>query len=225
MPGYGKSTSQEAAAHPGTRSEEPPKWARHWGEQETPEAVENTALTANLVSHSWSYKGSEYGVAGKAAGSQGNPKTSLHQPFLLLIYGVGHLTTPGDGGLGIRAADGLWKGIPVMERAQKHPGRAGDTKELNLGEQRAPAKRQSWEQNSLCLETERWETQQCSSQRKMQEERERCPRGGNGHDPTCRLAHAELSRDLAQKLGMKAACLLRALSSSIQHWATFDTPK
>lgn len=27
-----------------------------------------------------------------------------------------------------------------MERAQKHPGRAGDTKELKLGEQRAPAK-------------------------------------------------------------------------------------
>lgn len=105
--------------------------------------MENTALTVNHVSHSWSYKGPEYGTAGKAVGSQRNPKTSLHQPFLLLIYGVGHPTTPGDGELGIRAADGLGKGIPVMERAQQHPGRAGDTKELNLGQQRAPAKGQS----------------------------------------------------------------------------------
>lgn len=32
------------------------------------------------------------------------------------------------------------KAVLAMERAQKHPGRAEDTKELNLGEQRAPAK-------------------------------------------------------------------------------------
>lgn len=31
----------------------------------------------------------------------------------------------------------------VMERAQKHPVRAGDTKDLTLEEQRAPAKEQS----------------------------------------------------------------------------------
>lgn len=105
--------------------------------------MENTALIVNHVSHSWSYKGHEYGTAGKAAGSRGNPKTSLHQRFLLLIYGVGHPTTSGDGELGMKLLMAFEKASPVMERAQKHPERAGDTKELNLGEQRAPAKRQS----------------------------------------------------------------------------------
>lgn len=48
----------------------------------------------------------------KDAGSQRNPKTSLHQRFLLLMYGASDPTAPGDRELGIRAADGLWKGIP-----------------------------------------------------------------------------------------------------------------
>lgn len=83
-------------------------WAQHRGEKETPEPVENPAITENRVSRSWSYTGAGCGTAGKAAGSQGNPKTSLHHCFLLLIYRVGHPTAPGDGELGTRAAaDGL----------------------------------------------------------------------------------------------------------------------
>lgn len=86
-------------------------WAQYWGEKETPEPLENTALTVNPVFHSWSYTGPRYGTAGKAAGLHGNPKPACIS-FLLLIYGVGHPTTAGGGELGITAADGLWKGIP-----------------------------------------------------------------------------------------------------------------
>lgn len=35
------------------------------------------------------------------------------------------------------------KASPVMERAQKHPGKAGHTKDLSLRKQRASAKGQS----------------------------------------------------------------------------------
>lgn len=96
-------------------------WAQHWGEKETPEPVEDRAITVNHVSHSWSYTGARYEAAGKAAGSQGDPKTSLHHHFLLLIYGVGHPTTPGDGELGIRAADGPWKGSPCNGEGTETP--------------------------------------------------------------------------------------------------------
>lgn len=95
-------------------------WAKHWGEKETPEPVENTAMTVNRASHSWSYTEPGYGTAGKAATSQWDPKISLHQCFLL-IYGVGHPTTPGDGELGIGAAADLWKGIPCNAEGTETP--------------------------------------------------------------------------------------------------------
>lgn len=177
-------------------------WAQHWGEKETPEPEENTALTVNHVSHSWGCTGHRYGTAGKAAGSQGNP----NQPTPVFSSSNLWSWSPHNTWwwrAGNQSCWWPWKGIPCNGEGTETP-REGRRYQ---GPQPGTAESSCKGTESKIALKQRWGNKGVQqSQRKTEEDRlVEVSKEGNCYDPTSHLAHAQLSIVLAQKSGMEPA--------------------